>query len=99
MVVVGGGFMQWSVKRKKRAGWMEGGRKSRRSQKLHFTFTKCFRASHPTLVIESAPRLWHKGVGKANHVVETREEKRRRAGERGEEREKRREEKRRTGHE
>lgn len=51
--------------------------------------------SHPTLVIESAPRLWHKEVGKANHVVETREEKESRRARWREERE-RREEKDRT---
>lgn len=37
-----------------------------------------FQTIHPTLVIKSVPQFWHKGVGKANHVIETKkkEEKR-----------------------
>lgn len=38
-----------------------------------------FQTIHPTLVIKSVPQCWHKGVGKANHVIET-EEKRRERG-------------------
>lgn len=34
-----------------------------------------FQTIHPTLVIKSVPQLWHKGVGKANHVIETKEKK------------------------
>lgn len=36
-----------------------------------------FQTIHPTLVIKSVPQFWHKGVGKANHVIETEKEKRR----------------------
>lgn len=42
---------------------------------------KVFQTIHPTLVIKSVPQFWHKGVGKANHVIETkkrREEEKRR---------------------
>lgn len=37
---------------------------------------KVFQTIHPTLVIKSVPQVWHKGVGKANHVIETKEKKR-----------------------
>lgn len=36
-----------------------------------------FQTIHPTLVIKSVPQFWHKGVGKANHVIETEEKERR----------------------
>lgn len=31
---------------------------------------------HLTLVVKSVPLLWHKGDGKANHVIDRRAEKR-----------------------
>lgn len=35
---------------------------------------KVFQTNHPTLVIKCVPQqLWHKVVGKANHVIETEE--------------------------
>lgn len=34
-----------------------------------------FQTSHPTLVIKSVPQFWHKGVGKANHVIETKKQR------------------------
>lgn len=36
-----------------------------------------FQTIHPTLVIKSVPQFWHKGVGKANHVIETKKENKR----------------------
>lgn len=36
-----------------------------------------FQTIQPTLVIKSVPQFWHKGVGKANHVIETEEKEKR----------------------
>lgn len=60
--------MQLSVKRTKK----------KRGVKNYIYIYKVFQTIHPTLVIKSVPKLWHKGVGKANHVIEKkkREEKR-----------------------
>lgn len=49
--------MQLSVKRKERG--------------VRNYIYKVFQTIHPTLVIRSVPQFWHKGVGKANHVIET----------------------------
>lgn len=59
-----GHFMQLSVKRKKERG-----------VKNYIYIYKVFQTIHPTLVIKSVPLLWHKGVGKANHVIETKTER------------------------
>lgn len=56
--------MQLSVKRKKERG-----------VKNYIYIYKVFQTIHPTLVIKSVPLLWHKGVGKANHVIETKTER------------------------
>lgn len=53
--------MQLSVKRKKRG--------------VRNYIYKVFQTIHPTLVIKSVPQFWHKGVGKANHVIETKKKK------------------------
>lgn len=58
--------MQLSVKRKKKIG-----------VKNYIYIYKVFQTIQPTLVIKSVPQFWHKGVGKANHVIETEREKRR----------------------
>lgn len=63
----GGHFMQLSVKRKKR--------KQRGGVKNYIYIYKVFQTIHPTLVIKSVPQFWHKGVGKANHVIETKKER------------------------
>lgn len=55
--------MQLSVKRK------------RRGVKNYIYIYKVFQTTQPTLVIKSVPQFWHKGVGKANHVIETKEKK------------------------
>ena len=36
-----------------------------------------FQTIHPTLVTKSVPQFWHKGVGKANHVIETKKKEKR----------------------
>ena len=46
-----------------------------------------FQTIHPTLVIKSVPQFWHKGVGKANHVIETKKKKEKKGEERRGERE------------
>lgn len=53
-------------------------KKKKRGVKNYIYIYKVFQTIHPTLVIKSVPPLWHKGVGKANHVIETKkkEEKR-----------------------
>lgn len=66
--------MQWSVKRKKRAGGKERGREGGGKNYILHLQSVAGR-SRSTLVIESVPRLGHKGVGKANHVDETRGER------------------------
>lgn len=58
-------FMQLSVKRKKKIG-----------VKNYIYIYKVFQTIQPTLVIKSVPQFWHKGVGKANHVIETEERER-----------------------
>lgn len=54
---------------------------------------KVFQTIHSTLVIKSVPRFWHKGVGKANHVIETKRQRREREKEEKRRQEKIREEK------
>lgn len=44
----GGVFMQWSVKRKKRAGWREGGREEEKEEsKITFYIYKVFQGESP----------------------------------------------------
>lgn len=54
--------MQLSVKRRN---------KNKRGVKNYIYIYKVFQTIHPTLVIKSVPQFWHKGVGKANHIIET----------------------------
>lgn len=53
-------------------------KKKKRGVKNYIYIYKVFQTIHPTLVIKSVPPFWHKGVGKANHVIEPKkkEEKR-----------------------
>lgn len=60
--------MQLSVKRNKK----------KRGVKNYIYIYKVFQTIHPTLVIKSVPQVWHKGVGKANHVIETKESREKR---------------------
>lgn len=51
-------------------------KKKKRGVKNYINIYKVFQTIHPTLVIKSVPQFWHKGVGKANHVIETKEKRR-----------------------
>lgn len=51
--------------------------KKKKKKGSKITFTKCFQNIHPTLVIKSVPQFWHKGVVKANHVIQTKKKKKR----------------------
>lgn len=72
--------MQLSVKRKKQKQKQRGGLKN------YIYIYKVFQTIHPTLVIKSVPQFWHKGVGKANHVIETKKEENKNKKERERER-------------
>lgn len=39
-------------------------------------YLQVLQTCHLTLVIKSVPQLWHKGVGKANQVIDRREKRR-----------------------
>lgn len=53
-------------------------KKKKRGVKNYSYIYKVFQTIHPTLVIKSVPQVWHKGVGKANHVIETKKSREKR---------------------